>query len=184
MLRDEALNAVVALPECVTFVSLPPPFHCSGVRAMPPPSHCSAGQVGRHARDYFDRQQPVEKRIIEYLLTIPDPQERRNQLDAAITPGPTRSVDEDGVMLRDAASVKCRKPYRMSRHNTRRATDTHDYMWSTPQRLYVVLDTTLKAYDQMRDAAASRLNTSEQSMLPTKVRVMKELRDELVRRYL
>ena len=30
----------------------------------------------RHARDHFDRQQPKEKRILEYLLTIRDPLER------------------------------------------------------------------------------------------------------------
>ncbi len=30
----------------------------------------------RTARDHFDRQQPKEKRILEYLLTIRDPTER------------------------------------------------------------------------------------------------------------
>jgi hypothetical protein len=51
-----------------------------------------AYKLYRHARDYFDRQQPAEKRIIEYLCSIPDPAERRNQLGAALTPGPTRCV--------------------------------------------------------------------------------------------
>ncbi len=51
-----------------------------------------AYKLYRNARDYFDRQQPAEKRIIEYLCSIPDPQERRNQLDQAVTPGPTRHV--------------------------------------------------------------------------------------------
>lgn len=32
-----------------------------------------------------------------------------------------------------------------------RGTDTHDYMWTTPSRLYLVLDNTLRAYDAMRD---------------------------------
>jgi len=113
-----------------------------------------AYKLYRQARDYFERRQPSEKRIIEYLVSITDPTERRNQLDKAVTPGPTPM------------------------------TDTHDYMWSTPQRLFLVLDHTLRAYDQMRQAATERLNTSEDSVTPRKVRVMKELRDEIVRRYL
>jgi hypothetical protein len=112
------------------------------------------------ARDYFDRQQPKEKRILgapgwkgpgrkaarrgsptsaigrggalwaarllspppaapslprpppphppEYLITIRDTSERSRQLDAAVTPGPTKF------------------------------TDSHDYLWSTPARLYAV----------------------------------------------
>ncbi len=31
-----------------------------------------------------------------------------------------------------------------------RATDTHDYMYSTPTRLYIVLDATLQAYNEMQ----------------------------------
>ena len=31
-----------------------------------------AYKLYRHARDHFDRQQPKEKRILEYLLTIRD----------------------------------------------------------------------------------------------------------------
>jgi hypothetical protein len=40
---------------------------------------------------------------VEYLLSVPDPTERRNLLDQAVTPGPQR------------------------------ATETHDYMFTTPQ---------------------------------------------------
>jgi len=108
----------------------------------------------RQARDYFDRQKPSEQRILEYLISISDPSERSRQLDDAVTPGPTR------------------------------LTDTHDYMYSTPQRLYLVLDEALKAYDAMQAAAKERLNTSEASTTPRKVRIMKELRDEIMRRYL
>jgi hypothetical protein len=43
------------------------------------------------------RQQPVEKRVIEYLISIPDPTERRNQLDQAVTPGPTRWGGGEGT---------------------------------------------------------------------------------------
>jgi hypothetical protein len=106
------------------------------------------------ARDYFDRKQPVEKRILEYLVTMRDPAERSRQLEAAITPGPTRY------------------------------TDTHDYMYSTPQRLYVVLDGTLQAFDSMQAAAAQRMKTSEADTTPWKVRAMRELRDEIRRKYL
>jgi len=49
-------------------------------------------KLSRHARDHFDRQQPVEKRVIEYLCSIPDPAERRTQMDNAFTPGPSRCV--------------------------------------------------------------------------------------------
>uniref|UniRef100_A0A7S3QLQ9 Uncharacterized protein n=1 Tax=Dunaliella tertiolecta TaxID=3047 RepID=A0A7S3QLQ9_DUNTE len=108
----------------------------------------------RHARDHFDRQQPVEKRVIEYLVSIPDPAERRTQLDNALTPGPSRG------------------------------TDTHDYMWTTPNRLFLVLDNTLRAYNLMAGAAKTKLSASEESVLPRKIRLMRELRDELVRRYL
>lgn len=66
----------------------------------------------------------------------------------------------------------------------RRETDTHDFLWSTPQRLYLLLDNTLRAYDDMRQAAMDRLNTSEESVTPRKVRIMRELRDEILRRYL
>ncbi|PNH08823.1 hypothetical protein TSOC_004608 [Tetrabaena socialis] len=113
-----------------------------------------AYKLYRTARDYFDRQQPAEKRIIEYIITITDPTERRNMLEKAITPGPVR------------------------------ATETHDYLYSTPQRMFLVLDNTLRAYSAMRDGAASNLNTPEAAVLPRKVRVMMELRDELMRRYL
>lgn len=130
-----------------------------------------AYKLYRQARDHFDRQQPKEKRILEYLLTIRDPTERRcvncltwvqvalqlqqqrddcaanglvvmgtqhaeccwhqlppvllvcrcsNQLDKAVTPGPTRT------------------------------TDSHDYMWTTPERLFAVLDGTIRAFEAMQ----------------------------------
>ncbi|GLI70397.1 hypothetical protein VaNZ11_015180 [Volvox africanus] len=113
-----------------------------------------AYKLYRTARDHFDRQQPAEKRIIEYLLNVVDPTERRNMLDQAVTPGPVR------------------------------ATETHDYLYSTPQRLFLVLDNTLRAYFAMRDGAAKNLNTPEAAVLPRKIRVMMELRDDLIRRYL
>ncbi|GIL63110.1 hypothetical protein Vafri_17236 [Volvox africanus] len=113
-----------------------------------------AYKLYRTARDHFDRQQPAEKRIIEYLLNVVDPTDRRNMLDQAVTPGPVR------------------------------ATETHDYLYSTPQRLFLVLDNTLRAYFTMRDGAAKNLNTPEAAVLPRKIRVMMELRDDLIRRYL
>jgi len=57
-------------------------------------------------------------------------------------------------------------------------------MWTTPNRLFLVLDNTLRAYNLMAGAAQSKLSASQESMLPRKVRVMKELRDEIIRRYL
>ncbi|MEW5304685.1 MAG: hypothetical protein WDW36_007278 [Sanguina aurantia] len=108
----------------------------------------------RSARDQFDRQQPKEKRILEYLCTISDPLERRSQLDKAVTPGPTP------------------------------ATDSHDYLYSTPQRLYAVLDGTLAAFAAMQQGAAKNLSTPQEAMLPRKVRVMMELRNEIAKRYL
>lgn len=106
------------------------------------------------AKDYFDRQQPKEKRIIEYLLSIADPMERTAQLDKAVTPGPEHFGD------------------------------THDWMWSTPQRLFLVLDGTLRAYDAMRVQAEAQLAQKGPDIMPRKVRVMRELRDEIMRRYL
>lgn len=106
------------------------------------------------ARDYFDRQQPREKRILEYLVTMRDRGERSRQLDAAVTPGPTRY------------------------------TDSHDYLWSTPARLYAVLEGTLRAYDAMQSAATQRMGSSEAATTPWKVQAMRELRDEIRRRYL
>jgi hypothetical protein len=41
-----------------------------------------------------------------------------------------------------------------------RASDTHDYMWTTPQRLYIVLDTTLKAYEQVGGSLGHHTYTS------------------------
>lgn len=113
-----------------------------------------AYKLYRHARDHFDRQQPAEKRIIEYIISVSDPQERRNMLDKAVTPGPVR------------------------------ATETHDYLYSTPQRLFLVLDNTLRAYVAMREGAQKNLNTPEAAVLPRKVRIMMEVRDDLIRRYL
>lgn len=106
------------------------------------------------ARDHFDRQQPREKRILEYLVVLRDPAERSRQLDAALTPGPTRY------------------------------TDSHDYLWSTPARLYAVLDGTLKAFDAMQAAAKANMNSSDQDTTPRKVRAMRELREEIRRKYL
>jgi len=65
-----------------------------------------------------------------------------------------------------------------------RGTDTHDYMWTTPDRLYLVLDNTLRAYSLMAGAAKDKLAASEESVSPRKIRLMRELRDEVVRRYL
>lgn len=106
------------------------------------------------ARDYFDRQQPREKRILEYLVTMRDRTERSRQLDAAVSPGPTRF------------------------------TDTHDYLWSSPARLYAVLDGTLRAYDSMQAAAAQRMGASGEATTPWKIVAMRELKDEIRRKYL
>lgn len=108
----------------------------------------------RTAKDQFDRQQPPEKRIIEYLCCMADETERLNQLDKAVTPGPTRY------------------------------TDTHDYLWTTPQRLYRLLDETLKAYEAMRAGAKQAYASSDGSMYPRKIRIMMELRAALVKKYL
>ncbi|GAX73760.1 hypothetical protein CEUSTIGMA_g1211.t1 [Chlamydomonas eustigma] len=113
-----------------------------------------AYKLYRQARDHFERQQPKEKRILEYLLTIRDPVERTNQLDKAITPGPTPN------------------------------TDTHDYMWTTPQRLYAVLDGTIKAFEAMQEEAGKQMGSSKATSTPVKIRDMRLLRDEVVRRYL
>lgn len=106
------------------------------------------------ARDYFDRQQPKEKRILEYLVTVRDRAERSRLLDSAVTPGPSRF------------------------------TDSHDYMWSSPARLYAVLEGTLRAYDAMAGAAKERMGASGEATTPYKVAAMRELRDEIRRRYL
>ncbi|GBF92429.1 hypothetical protein Rsub_04533 [Raphidocelis subcapitata] len=104
------------------------------------------------ARDYFDRQQPREKRILEYLVTLRDTAERSRQLDAAVTPGPTKF------------------------------SDSHDYLWSTPARLYAVLDGTLRAWEEMNAAAAAKMGGDARE--PRKVRAMREIKDEIMRRYL
>eukprot|EP00798_Chlamydomonas_sp_ICE-L_P027497 gene27497-4806_t len=81
-------------------------------------------------------------------------EERSRMLDEAVTPGPTRF------------------------------TDTHDYMYSTPQRLYSVLHGTLEAYNDMQAQAGRALGASEMSTTPRKIIAMKELRDEIMTRYL
>ncbi len=106
------------------------------------------------ARDYFERQQPVEKRILEYLITLRDPKQRSQELDAAVTPGPTRQ------------------------------TDSHDYMYTTPGRLFVILNETLKAFEAMQAQASSAMGADAASSTPRKVAAMRALRDEIVRRYL
>jgi hypothetical protein len=106
------------------------------------------------AKDYFDRQQPKEKRILEYLLQLGDPAERSAQLDKAVTPGPEQFGE------------------------------THDYFWTTPARLFAVLDGTLRAYDAMRVAAEKNLSQEGPDIMPRKVRLMRSLREEIMRRYL
>jgi hypothetical protein len=105
-------------------------------------------------------------------------------------------------------------------------TDSHDYLWSTPARLYAVrgwvfcawraagfwavpslrtfqptthiiqrpqpthppkqvLDGTLKAWEAMNAAASDRMGSSaEGSGVPRKIRAMREIRDEIRRKYL
>jgi hypothetical protein len=124
----------------------------------PPPRPAQAKWVAYRlwirAKDYFDRQQPKEKRILEYLMQIADPLERSAQLDKAVTPGPEHFGD------------------------------THDYFWTTPARLFAVLDGTLRAYEEMRAAAEKSLAQEDSNILPRKVRVMRDLRQEIMRRYL
>ena len=106
------------------------------------------------ARDYFERQQPREKRILEFLVNVRDRAERSRQLDAAVTPGPTRY------------------------------TDSHDYLWSTPARLYAVLEGTLKAWSAMQGTEPAKAAGTDGPNVPYKVAAMRELRDEIRRRYL
>jgi hypothetical protein len=106
------------------------------------------------ARDYFERQQPREKRILEFLVNVRDRAERSRQLDAAVTPGPTRY------------------------------TDSHDYLWSTPARLYAVLEGTLKAWAAMQGTEPAKAAGTDGPNVPYKVAAMRELRDEIRRRYL
>jgi tetratricopeptide (TPR) repeat protein len=106
------------------------------------------------ARDHFDRQQPQEKRILEYLVSLRDRGERSRLLDQAVTPGPVRG------------------------------TDSHDYLYSTPSRLYKVLDGTLKAWEAVQKGAQKRMGVSEKATTPRRVAAMRELRDEIRRRYL
>lgn len=108
----------------------------------------------RTARDQFDRQQPTEQRIIKHLVKITDPGERSRALDDAVTPGPTR------------------------------ASETHDYMYSTPQKLHTVLAATVEAYDMMRKEAKKSMGATDEAVLPYTVKTMKSLRDEIYRRYL
>lgn len=56
------------------------------------------------------------------------------------------------------------------------------YLYS--QRLYAVLDGTLAAFQAMQQGAAKNLSTPQEAMLPRKVRVMMELRNEIAKRYL
>ncbi len=57
-------------------------------------------------------------------------------------------------------------------------------MWTTPERLHTILEATVAAYEAMRKQAQAKLGASEQSVTPWKVKIMKELRDELIRKYL
>jgi hypothetical protein len=114
-----------------------------------------------------------------------------NQLDKAVTPGPTAN------------------------------TDTHDYMFTTPNRLFAVLDGTIRAFDAMQvrdlegnpdedrglsdrlslklyklcllssdrifflqDEAGKQMGSNRASTTPLKIKDMRALRDEVVRRYL
>jgi hypothetical protein len=52
------------------------------------------------------------------------------------------------------------------------------------QRLFLVLDNTLKAYNEMQAGAVDNLGTPKEAILPRKVRMMMILREEIVRRYL
>lgn len=113
-----------------------------------------AYKLYRNARDIFERQQPKERRIIEYLLTIRDPQERINQLDAAVTPGPEY------------------------------LTEQRDYLWTTPQRLFQVVDGTLQAYEAMKQGAKDQYNMGGMTIMPSKVKAMMEIRQLLIKRYL
>lgn len=114
--------------------------------------------------------------------------ERSSQLDKAVSPGPTRS------------------------------TDTHDYMWTTPERLFAVLDGTIKAFDMMQVGegvgrrvegeqagplccpsllwprallvpmmqaeAGKKMGSSKSASTPGKIKDMRIIRDEIMRRYL
>lgn len=131
-----------------------------------------AYKLYRQARDHFDREQPTEKRILEYLLTIRDPVERSNQLDKVWS---ISDVSISHALLtfhakthvgnmRDVYTgphTSAYRPTHTSAHNASyptkaitpgptRNTDTHDYMWTTPTRLFAVLDGTIRAFEAMQ----------------------------------
>ena len=130
-------------------------------RLMPAPRpRANSSLPNHHSKPTANspQQRPLNRRFqkTEYLITLRDPSERSRQLDQAVTPGPTKY------------------------------TDSHDYLWSTPARLYAVLDGTLKAWESMQAAAVDRMGAGGEGAagVPRKVRAMRELRDEIRRKYL
>lgn len=70
-----------------------------------------AYKLYRQARDHFDRQQPKEKRILEYLLTIRDPTERRLVgWDAAVAF--MCKVQHEGCSVEESADA-CKRTWKL-----------------------------------------------------------------------
>ena len=55
--------------------------------------------------------------------------------------------------------------------------------YSTPQRLYVVVNETVKAFDAMQAQATQAMKQDAVSE-PRKVRILRDIRNEIVRKYL
>jgi len=100
------------------------------------------------------RQQPVEVRILKYILSMEDPLERKEQLSAAFTPGAPLETQHE------------------------------DYLCTTPERLLMTIQTVLSAFDSQKSNRVGMTGEAATLMSPAVIERMREVELDIEKDYM
>jgi len=100
------------------------------------------------------RQQPPEVRILKYILSMEDPLQRKEALDAAFTPGPPVETPQE------------------------------DYLCTTPERLLVTVQTVLQTYDSQKTTRMGLTGEAAELMSPQVIERMREIETEIEKEFM
>ena len=115
--------------------------------------------------------QPPEVRILRHLLSMDDPMERVASMDMAFTPGPELTVGQEDLLSTCVASPAPSSPVADAR------------LHSTPERLMVVIEGVLAAYETQRGRTTMKGQAADM-MRPAVIERMRLVQDEVRDKYM